>query len=239
MESKKHSISKENININDGVSRQKIYIPKIILTSHGLNCKEGRQAINRAFMEAYGTDYRGIFKEKTIVMFTLKTYGINELLRHQITNYGFVSDNVVIWDETVDEVIKHSDKCYDFCYCSEGNVFALMQMLHDTGAVNVIKRSLAVQGSYIGSSAGGVIACTSIKYALDFDKNYVCLTDFKGLDILPKHLGRVAIIPHYTRQQFMRWKRNTPDHEVNEYDNILYVSNTQYRLFDSDYSNSF
>lgn len=232
MKGKEHSVSEKNIDINDGASRQDIYAPKLILTSHGFNCEVGRQAINRALMEAYGADYKEMLRTKSIVMFTLKKYGINELLKHEIVGYGFAPDNVVIWDETVDEAIKHTGKCYDFCYCSEGNVFALMQMLHNTGAVNVIKSSLAARGSYIGSSAGGVIAGRSISYALDFDKNDVHLTDFKGLDILPKHLGSVAILPHYTKQEFMRWRRNTPDYELNKYDNILYIPNTKYRVFD-------
>lgn len=204
---------------------------KIILTSHGLNCNVGRQAIKRAFRECIGEKFGEFLVDKNIMLCTIKADGINDLLHDEAVMLGFKEENVVVWDENgLDKIRKGRDK-YSFCYVGEGNPFKIMQMLKKTGADIVIKQSVKDGGFYIGASAGAMIATSSIEFANDFEKCPVKVDDYKGLDILPEKLGTTAIIPHYNKHEFMRWKKNTKQKVLDEYSYIDYITETGYKLF--------
>lgn len=54
--------------------------------------------------------------------------------------------------------------------------------------------------TYIGSSAGAMIAGTDIYLAEDFDENIVGLTDLKALGLFDG-----SVIPHYSRRDLKRY----------------------------------
>jgi peptidase E len=58
--------------------------------------------------------------------------------------------------------------------------------------------------TYIGASAGAMLAGCSFELALDFDKNRAGIDDFSGFDIIK---GKTAIIPHYTKKEFEKYVR--------------------------------
>lgn len=206
---------------------------KIILTSHGFNCRAGRQAIKRGLKSIYGDNFKQVLKDKTIVLFTMKDYGINKLLKEIAVSFGFLEKNILVWDDEISKEDRELRTTYDYCYCSEGNTFELAHMIRLTGGEQLILNSVKKGGNYIGSSAGAIMACSCIEFAEDFDRNFVRLCDMRGLNILPVELGRTTIIPHYTKRQFLRYCRNTPKWKLEQYDYIEYVPNTGVRIYDA------
>ena len=204
---------------------------KIILTSRGLNCEDGRVVIKRAIKKCIGENYKAFLTDKSLMICVIEEYGVNELLINEAVTLGFTRENIVLWDEHVSKEIKASTKTFDFCYVSEGNTFQIAQMLRLTGGDTVIKNSVTAGGFYIGASAGAILATSDFAFAADFDKNFVRLTDFEGLNLLPESLGRTTIIPHYDEAMFERWKSNTPEYRLEEYDYIDCISDRQYKLF--------
>ena len=86
-------------------------------------------------------------------------------------------------------------------------------------------------GFYIGASAGAMLATTSICFAEDFDKNFVGISDLKGLDLLPSTFGKNTLIPHYNKEEFLRWKKNTSIEKLDQFDYIDYITDMGYKLF--------
>ena len=207
---------------------------KVILTSHGLNCQLGRTALRKGLKVAIGKEFQSELEFQSIVLFTMKDYGINNLLREVAIRFGFRNENIVVWDEEVLYGSKKLDKLYDWSYVSEGNIFELKQMLRITGGERIILDSVNAGGSYIGASAGAILATTSIVFAQDFDRNSVGVDDFHGLDLLPACLGKTTVVPHYTKREFGRWKRNTPKEQLSKFDYIDYIPNTGYRVFETN-----
>lgn len=72
---------------------------------------------------------------------------------------------------------------------------------------------------YIGCSAGAAIAGVSIEEIKDFDRNFVGMLDFEGLNLFDG-----IIIPHYTMSELKRYISNSPGIEE-KYNQILSVSN--------------
>ena len=204
---------------------------RIIVTSRGLNGKVGRRAIKSALKQCLGEKYGEYLADKTIMLCTIEEYGVDELLIESAIALGFQKENIVIWNENISREDKSKFKTFSFCYVSEGNTFQIAQMLRLTGADSVIQKSISQGGFYIGASAGAILAGNSIKFAKDFDTNFVRLTDFEGLNLLPASLGKAVLIPHYNKKQFLRWKKNTPAYLLEEFDYIDYIPDTKYKLF--------
>ena len=72
---------------------------------------------------------------------------------------------------------------------------------------------------YIGCSAGAAIAGVSIEEVKDFDRNFIGMVDFGGLNLFDG-----IIIPHYTKSEFRRYISNSPGIEE-KYNRILSISN--------------
>ena len=208
---------------------------RIILASHGFNCGIERNSIERAMVEAFESTYKTQVSDQTIALFTMSEYEISELLRSVAVELGFKDGNIQIWDEHIPDHVKRGKKAYDWCYVSEGNTFEICNMLRLTGGEGIIKQSMDNGGSYIGASAGVMLASSSIEFAGHFEQNIVGINDFHDFGILPKELGRTMIIPHYTKRQFERYKRNTPKWKLEKYDYITYIPNTGYIIFVSDF----
>ena len=204
---------------------------KIILTSRGLNCETGRQVIKSALKKCLGEEYRNYLADKTIMLCSIKEYGISDILTEAAISLGFNKENIVHWDEAVLPAYKAKFDTFSFCYVSEGNTFQIAHMLRLTGGDSIIRKSVTAGGYYIGASAGAMLATSSIRFAEDFDMNFVRLTDYTGLDLLPETLGKSTIIPHYNKEQFLRWKKNTPEYLLEEFDYIDYISEKKCKLF--------
>lgn len=204
---------------------------KIILTSKGLNSKKGRLVIKRALVECIGKKYREYFADKSIIMFVMSDYEINDIIINAALEIGFKRENIDIWDE---KALLKKDKYrsrYSVCYVSEGNTFELMHMLRLTGGSELIIESMSEGAMYIGSSAGAAIATSSILLARDFNRYYVDLDDFDGLNLLPESLGNYTVIPHFTKKQLETWKKDTSVYWLDQFDKIEHIPNTKYKVF--------
>ena len=169
---------------------------RLILTSKGLNQKADRKIIGKAIS---GDD----ISDKRILLMTLSEYYIDEILKNACKEIGFKESNITVFDGE-----KHNEYSgiYHYIYVTEGNTFDIIKMLRehnmDTYIVDMLRKT---DGTYIGASAGAMIAGVDFCLAEEFDKNRVDVDDYRGLDLFHR---KVAVVPHYTKAEFERFKRN-------------------------------
>jgi len=76
--------------------------------------------------------------------------------------------------------------------------------------------------TYIGSSAGAMIAGTDIYLAEDFDENIVGLTDLKALGLFDG-----SVIPHYSRRDLKRYIKNSNQKDIGRYSELYSVDDNE------------
>lgn len=183
---------------------------KIILTSYGLTTGIGRKLISKELKEYDLAD-------KKIFLFHEPHYSIETMLIEACLNLGFKKENIVLsgQQKSYQDVLE----C-DIYYCTEGNTFEVLSILRERGLDSVIKEGFKKGNKiYIGCSAGAAIAGVSIEEVKDFDRNFVGMVDFEGLNLFDG-----IIIPHYTKSELKRYISNSPGIEE-KYNMILSVSN--------------
>lgn len=182
---------------------------KIYLTSRGLNTKLGRRILGKALSDRD--------KSGKILMITIGEYNINTILRDAAIDLGFLRENIVIYDG---EEYKKIGTDFDYIYVSEGNTFQLLDMMKEHGLIEKIHAAIDTGASYIGSSAGAMIAGTDILLAQDFDRNFVGMTDFQALGLF-----QGTIIPHYTKEDLGCYLSKTSKELIAHYKEIYSVGN--------------
>lgn len=182
---------------------------KIYLTSRGLNTKLGRKIIGKALSDCD--------KSGKMLMITIGEYSINDILRDAAMELGFLSENIVVYDG---DKYRKIDTDFDYIYVSEGNTFQILDMMKSHGLIEKIHAAVDAGASYIGSSAGAMIAGTDILLAQDFDRNFVGMTDFQALGLF-----RGTIIPHYTKEDLSCYFSRTSEELIGHYEEIYSVGN--------------
>lgn len=86
-----------------------------------------------------------------------------------------------------------------------------------------VKETCELGATYIGSSAGAIIAGTDIRLALDFDSNFVGLKDYSALRLFDG-----TILPHYTEEQAERYKESADYEVISSYRHFYNVDNDNY-----------
>ena len=76
--------------------------------------------------------------------------------------------------------------------------------------------------TYIGSSAGAMIAGTDIYLAEDFDENIVGLTDLKALGLFDG-----SVITHYSRRDLKRYIKNSNQKDIGRYSELYSVDDNE------------
>lgn len=189
---------------------------RLILTSKGLNQKAGRKIIGKAIS---GDD----LSDKRILLFTLGEYCIDEILINACKELGFNESNITVFDGE-----KHNEYSgtYQYIYVTEGNTFDIIKMLRennmDTYVVDMLNKT---DGTYLGASAGAMVAGVDFCLAEEFDKNRVGVDDYRGLDLFHR---KVVVVPHYTKAEFLRFKRNMDKESpeiLDKYEELYYISN--------------
>lgn len=183
---------------------------KLVLTSFGLTTGVGIKIIGKE-LENYE------LTKKKIFLFHEPYYSIDTVLIDACCDLGFKRENVILsgQQDSINKIIE----C-DFYYCTEGNTFEVLSLMREREVDKAIKAGFDVGNKlYIGASAGAAIAGMSIEEILDFDRNFVGMTDFTGLQLFDG-----IIIPHYTKSELKRYIKNTPGIEY-KYNKILSVSN--------------
>lgn len=184
---------------------------RIILTSYGLTTKVGKELIG---MEIMGDG----LADKRIFLFHEPHYFIEDMLVNACTSLGFKKENVILSGQQKSN--EEVEKC-DYIYCTEGNTFEVMSILRERGLDSTFINAFNNGATYIGASAGAMIAGVSIEEAIDFDKNFVRMTDFTGLGLFDG-----IIIPHYTKDELERYIKNSPGIEE-KYTSIRSVANDE------------
>lgn len=183
---------------------------KLILTSYGLTTGIGRKLIGKGLK---GYD----LADKKIFLFHEPHYSIEPILVESCINLGFKKENIILSGQQ-----KNNQDVFecDIYYCTEGNTFEVLSILRERGVDSVIKEGFKKGNKiYIGCSAGAAIAGVSIEEIKDFDRNFVGMLDFEGLNLFDG-----IIIPHYTMSELKRYISNSPGIEE-KYNQILSVSN--------------
>ena len=183
---------------------------KLIFTSYGLTTSIGRKLIKTEIKKD------GDLDDKRIFLFHEPHYSIESMLVEACLRMGFKKENIVLsgQQKSNDELLE-----MDYIYVTEGNTFEIMALLRERGFDAVIPEAFRHGATYIGASAGAVIAGVSIEEALSFDLNFARMNDFKGLCLFDG-----VVIPHYTKEELKRYIKNTPGIEK-KYNNIYSVAN--------------
>ena len=112
-----------------------------------------------------------------------------------LQNQGYQVDRYSISNKTRDEIEVEIDK-YDIIYMCGGNTIYLLQQLQQTNSFNLIIEKVSAGKSYIGCSAGSIIAGPKIPIYLE-DVDDIQLDDYTGFQFT-----NTLIVPHWGSEHF-------------------------------------
>ena len=183
---------------------------KLILNSKGLNTKIGCKQILE------NIDDKDISNSSMFII-SYPPYGVDDIIiNNAVEIMGFQRENLYLSANGVPKGI-----IPDYVYVTEGNTFEVLKYMRDNLFMDYIENLVQSENrTYIGSSAGAIIAGTDIMLARDFDSNFVRMIDFTALGLFDG-----TIIPHYEPENLELYIQNTEKHILNRYSRILSVSN--------------
>ena len=183
---------------------------KLILNSKGLNTKIGCKQILE------NIDDKDISNSSMFII-SYPPYGVDDIIMNNAVEImGFQRENLYLSANGVPKGI-----IPDYVYVTEGNTFEVLKYMRDNLFMDYIKNLVQSENrTYIGSSAGAIIAGTDIMLARDFDSDFVRMIDFTALGLFDG-----TIIPHYEPENLELYIQNTEKHILNRYSRILSVSN--------------
>ena len=115
-------------------------------------------------------------ENKKILLVDIKKYRITEKLKDACISMGFEKSNIFVTSEA--EAEDFSD-FFEYYYVTAGNTFEILKEIRIKKLSGLIKRSmLENNATYIGSSAGAMLARIDVRLALDFDRDTEDLDDF-------------------------------------------------------------
>ena len=151
-----------------------VYMGKLILTARGLNSETGQKIIRKCLTEEEERE------KKTILLISIQEYRIDEILKQASMELGFLEEHIFLASGQIN--LKKMRP--DYIYVTEGNVYQVLDYMRKNGLLKFIQQQMKrTDCTYIGSSAGAMIAGTDIYLAEDFDENIVGLTDLKALGL--------------------------------------------------------
>lgn len=185
---------------------------RLILNSRGLNTKAGCSQI---LEKIKGNN----LSNKKMFLVSFPPYGVDELIvRNCVEILGFQRENLYL---SVDGIPK--DIIPDFVFVTEGNTFEILDYMRKQFLIEYVRKLVKEKDTtYIGSSAGAMIAGNDIMLAKDFDSNFVRMIDFTALQLFDG-----TILPHYEPENFKIYMENIEPHLLNRYAKILSVSNEE------------
>ena len=196
------------------MNKEEIFMNKLIFTSHGLTNPIGKRLIRNELK------LDGDMKDKKIFVFHEPHEFLREWIIEILCDFGFKKENIIMSGPDINEEDVLNADIY---YVTEGNTFEVMDLLRRRGLDRLIKEGFSLGNKiYIGCSAGAAIGGCSIEAILDFDRNFVKMTDFTGLGLLNDGI----IIPHYTKEELARYIKNSPGIET-KYSKLLSVANSR------------
>ncbi len=182
---------------------------RIICTSYGLTTSVGRKLIGNEIK-------KDELENKKIFLFHEPHYSIEDMLVRACLDMGFKGENIVLSGQQKSNADIES---FEYLYITEGNTFEVLSLLRERDLDSVFIKAFQNGATYIGASAGALIGGVSIEPAEDFDKNFVRMSNYKGLGLYDG-----IVIPHYTKSELKRYIKNSTGIEE-KYNNIYSVSN--------------
>ena len=185
---------------------------RLILNSRGLNTKIGCSQILEKIKNENLSD-------KKMFLVSFPPYGVDELIvKNCVEILGFQRKNLYLSAEGIPQGITPN-----FIFVTEGNTFEVLDYMRKQNLIEYIRKLVKEKGAtYIGSSAGAMIAGSDIMLARDFDSNFVRMIDFRALNLFDG-----TILPHYEKENFKIYLENIEPHILNRYEKILSVSNEE------------
>ncbi len=119
---------------------------------------------------------------------------------NRLKKHGFLKENIHVFDAKKASDFVNLD--IDLIYVGGGNTFATWKKIKDSNFDIAIKDYIERGVIYIGGSCGAHIVSKNIEHLLDFDDNYVNLTDFNTLGLVDG-----IFIVHYGAENFNPQKR--------------------------------
>lgn len=190
-----------------------VYMGKLILTARGLNSETGQKIIRKCLPKEENRE------KKTILLISIKKYGIDKILKQASMELGFPEEYIFLASEHID--LKKIQP--DYIYVTEGNVYQVLDYMRKNGLLRFIQQQMKrTDCTYIGSSAGAMIAGNDIYLAKDFDKNIVGLTDLKALGLFDG-----SVIPHYSGQNLKCYIKNSNQEDIRRYSELYSVDDNE------------
>ena len=190
-----------------------VYMGKLILTARGLNSETGQKIIRKCLTEEEERE------KKTILLISIQEYRIDEILKQASMELGFLEEHIFLASGQID--LKKMRP--DYIYVTEGNVYQVLDYMRKNGLLKFIQEQMKrTDCTYIGSSAGAMIAGTDIYLAEDFDENIVGLTDLRALGLFDG-----SIIPHYSRRDLKRYIKNSNQKDIGPYSELYSVDDNE------------
>jgi len=200
---------------------------KLFLTSHYLNNKHFN-----AFRNLLGKSKAS----KALFITTASVpYGNEPKPQWLIESLADMSILTKNYDETTLEegdFMPENLEQYDFIFATGGNLFYLAYRLAETGMGKKIKKYIANEGIYSGSSAGAVILMKYIAYFSLADDLSKAPKVYPGLGIINK-----AIIPHADSEKYSDVMKNIADKYKKEGNEVLIFNDNQVLIIDGDREN--
>lgn len=186
---------------------------RLILTARGLNSETGWKIIRKCLTKEENLE------KKTILLISIKEYGIDDMLKQASMELGFTEEHIFLASEQIDLKTMH----LDYIYVTEGNVYQILDYMRKNGLLKFIQEQMKrADCTYIGSSAGAMLAGKDIYLAKDFDKNSVGLTDLRAL-----RLFNGSVIPHYSRQNLKCYIKNSNQEDIRRYSELYSVDDNE------------
>lgn len=186
---------------------------KLILTARGLNSETGQKIIRKCLTEEEERE------KKTILLISIQEYRIDEILKQASMELGFLEEHIFLASGQIN--LKKMRP--DYIYVTEGNVYQVLDYMRKNGLLKFIQEQMKrTDCTYIGSSAGAMIAGTDIYLAEDFDENIVGLTDLRALGLFDG-----SVIPHYSRQDLIRYINNSKQEDIRHYSELYSVDDNE------------
>lgn len=190
-----------------------VYMGKLILTARGLNSETGQKIIRKCLTEEEERE------KKTILLISIQEYRIDEILKQASMELGFLEEHIFLASGQIN--LKKMRP--DYIYVTEGNVYQVLDYMRKNGLLKFIQEQMKrTDCTYIGSSAGAMIAGTDIYLAEDFDENIVGLTDLRALGLFDG-----SVIPHYSRQDLIRYINNSKQEDIRHYSELYSVDDNE------------
>lgn len=156
---------------------------------------------------------------KKILVISVPWENTDRVYLNNCLEWGFEEENIVL-SEVYDPQMGAE---FDYVYVTAGNTFEILQYMRQKGLCQVITQ-IAEKGTYVGASAGAIIAGTDIHLAADFDENRIGMPveEQQGLELFEG-----TIIPHQTFTEH-RYYLESKSYQVRDsYKKIYYVADNE------------